>query len=386
MLEPRQPLTAPPAPARASGLKIMMMAWSVQDYALEFAQAVSTQCAVTLCLPRTMVRPGMRETSLGVEMVALDWPRHRSLRNVSLLRHLRHALDVYRPDVVHCLNADAVWLNWLFPRRRPYCCVTTVHDIAYHPGDVSSQQVPQIFRRRFIRGSDAIVVHGESLQKQAARHFRLDEGRIGVLPHVGLFRYRQLADALSLRRHSAGCLNVLFFGRIYGYKGLHYLMESEPLVRQAVRRVRFVIAGQGEPFDQYARSIEEGSDFDIRNRRIPDEEVAQLFLDADVVVLPYIEASQSGVIPIAVTFGKPVIVTDVGELPRLVDQGGMGLVVPARNRAALADAIIRLANDATLRHRLGHAALAMAATTLSHESVGKQAVQLYQRWIAPGDR
>jgi glycosyltransferase involved in cell wall biosynthesis len=357
-------------------MKVVIIAWSIQDYALEFAQAVATQCQVTLCLPR-----GRSEIKLpGVQVIALDWPRHRSLRNMVLLAQLRRILRQQCPDIVHCVNTDAVWLNLLFLLRRTYAWVTTMHDVTYHPGDVHSQQVPPIFRRCFIRRSDAIVVHGETLRDQALEQHGLRADRVGVLPHVGLFRYRTLADRQGLRRHSDGRLNVLFFGRIYAYKGLQYFMQAEPLVRQALPDIRFVIAGQGEPFDRYRPFIMEGSTFDVRNRRIPDQEVAQLFLDADIVVLPYIEASQSGVIPIAVTFGKPVIVTEVGELPGLVNRGGIGLVVPAQNAGALADAILRLGQDAGLRLHYGRQASGMAATVLSHESIGKQAVELYAQW------
>jgi glycosyltransferase involved in cell wall biosynthesis len=361
-------------------MRVVMLAWSVQDYALEFAQAVATQCPVTLCLPRSRARRSLEALAPGVEVIQLEWPRHRSLRNIFLLRQLRRILDTQGPDVVHCLNADAVWLNLLFPLRRTYPIVTTVHDVTYHPGDHSSQKVPQIFRRWFIRRSDAIVVHGESLQQQAVRHYGLAADRVGVIPHVGLFRYRKLADEQAMRLHDDGTLKVLFFGRIYAYKGLQYLLQSEPLVRTALPHVRFVVAGQGEPFEKYRALIREGATLDIRNRQIPDTEVAQLFTDADIVVLPYVEASQSGIIPIAVTFGKPVIVTNVGELPGLVDQGGMGLVVPARDAGALADAIIRLGRDEELRRRLGQGALTMAATTLSHEAIGKRAIRWYEKW------
>src|SRR5260370_17767143 len=74
-----------------------------------------------------------------------------------------------------------------------------------------------------------------------------------------------------------------------------------------------------------------------------------------MVVLPYSEASQSGVMAIANSFAAPVIVTDVGELGRSVEHDRTGLVVPARDEKSLASAIIRLAADLPLRTRLGHA-------------------------------
>jgi glycosyltransferase involved in cell wall biosynthesis len=122
--------------------------------------------------------------------------------------------------------------------------------------------------------------------------------------------------------------------------------------------------------------------FDIRDRFISDDETARLFTDADMVVLPYIEASQSGVLAIANSFAKPVIVTDVGELGRSVEHDRTGLVVPARDEKALAAAIIRLAADQSLRERLGHVGRDAANRLASPQVVAERALQIYQRLAA----
>ena len=83
------------------------------------------------------------------------------------------------------------------------------------------------------------------------------------------------------------------------------------------------------------------------------KEVSQLFRQANVVVLPYIEATQSGVVPVAYTFGKPVVATTVGGLPEQVEHEQTGLLVPPRDERALADAVVRLLKDRDLRHRMG---------------------------------
>src|SRR5512146_668340 len=91
--------------------------------------------------------------------------------------------------------------------------------------------------------------------------------------------------------------------------------------------------------------------FLVLNDRICDEQRAELFRNASVVVLPYIEASQSGVVPLAYQYGKPVVATHVGGLPEAVENGRTGLVVPPRDERALASAILRLLGDAELRQR-----------------------------------
>ena len=75
-----------------------------------------------------------------------------------------------------------------------------------------------------------------------------------------------------------------------------------------------------------------------------DEEVAKLLSSVDLIILPYIEASQSGVIPLAFALGKPVVVTNVGGLKEQVPDG-CGLIIPPNNPKALSDAICELYNN-----------------------------------------
>ena len=74
---------------------------------------------------------------------------------------------------------------------------------------------------------------------------------------------------------------------------------------------------------------------------IPDQEVEKFFAASDIVVLPYISATQSGIVQIAYGFEKPVVVTNVGGLPEVVKNGKTGYVVEAENSGAIAQAIIR---------------------------------------------
>src|SRR5258707_5206877 len=105
---------------------------------------------------------------------------------------------------------------------------------------------------------------------------------------------------------------LLFFGRIWEYKGLEYLIRAEPLISARVPDVEIVIAGRGEDFEKYRHMMVDPDRFVIDNETIPDDRVARYFGESSVVVLPYIDASQSGVVPIAYSFSKPVIATTVG--------------------------------------------------------------------------
>ena len=120
------------------------------------------------------------------------------------------------------------------------------------------------------------------------------------------------------------------------------------------------------------------SRFTIINEFVSIERRGELFAAADVVVLPYIEASQSGVIPLAYAAGKPVVVTAVGGLPEAVEDGRTGLVVAPRDERALADAVVRLLDDPVLARELGAAGRRKLDAEWSPARVAEQTLRVYR--------
>ena len=142
---------------------------------------------------------------------------------------------------------------------------------------------------------------------------------------------------------------ALFFGYIRAYKGLDVLLDAWPRVRAARARAQLIVAGEcyEDPAPYRASVARVGADGSVRllDRYIPDDEVECLFRAADVAVLPYRSATQSGVTHVAYALGVPVITTDVGGLAETVRPGETGLVAPPADPAALADAIVQFFAD-----------------------------------------
>jgi len=140
---------------------------------------------------------------------------------------------------------------------------------------------------------------------------------------------------------------ILFFGYIRKYKGLHILIDAMPRVLQQMP-MKLLVAGEfyddEENYRKQIKQLNLESSVFVFDNYIPNEEVGLYYSAADVVVLPYISATQSGIIQIAYNYDKPVITTNVGGLPEVVAEGKTGFIVSSEDTDALAQAIVKFFN------------------------------------------
>lgn len=143
-------------------------------------------------------------------------------------------------------------------------------------------------------------------------------------------------------------LVLLFFGLIREYKGVIYLLQAIPQVKECID-IHLIIAGEfyDSPFEYYnlIETLNIESNVTVVNRYVPDKEVGWYFQQADLVVLPYVSATQSGIIPLAYHFLKPVIATRVGGLPDVVFPGKTGYLVSPKDSDAIVAGIKEYLRD-----------------------------------------
>ncbi len=309
----------------------------------------------------------VRDASVGELLLA----PMRLLKLPQFFRTVRRT----RPDVVH-LNNCHVWYIFTLPwLRQRYPIVATMHDVRPHPGQDDSWR-----KRKEIdtvaRLSHRIFVHGEKLRQQLLTTYPLlPPDNITVIP-LGDFSFlAEYQTNVREEKHTA-----LFFGRIRAYRGLQYLVEAARAVGRRVPDARFVIAGDGD-LRPYLQMLSQETHFEIHNHYIPDHEVAGFFRRASVVVLPYTEASQSGVIPIAYAFKKPVVATRVGCLPDVIEDGRTGLLVPPRDAPALAEAMLKLFGDDGLRRTLGQNGYRKMRKELGWDKIASTTLGVYREAV-----
>lgn len=285
--------------------------------------------------------------------------------------NLMKIINRERPDVIHILFEDILLSTTILFLKNKYPVVFTDHDPSFHEGERFFSKFNHGLAKVITRKSDAIIVHGERM-KEILVNANVPKDNIFCIPH-GEYSYYTQWENERINEEKA----VLFFGRVEEYKGIRYLIEAEPLITARVPKSKIIVAGSGN-FEQYKKLILNIDNFEIHNRFIPDEEVADFFKRASVVVLPYIDGTQTGVIPIAYSFKKPVVVTDVGSIPEVVDNGKTGYVVPSKDPVSLANAIIKILTDDRLRAEMGENAFQKTKNEMSWENISKNTIEIYK--------
>jgi len=184
----------------------------------------------------------------------------------------------------------------------------------------------------------------------------LDPARVITSPHPvydfgapGRPRKSQAEARRALDLPAAAKL-VLFFGFIKPYKGVMHLIDAAPLLKARYGdALQLLVVGDiyGDAQPYLDRIAEHAVDdvLTLVDGFVPDEVVEDYFLAADLVVLPYVSATQSGIVQIAYNYDKPVVTTAVGGLPEVVHEGETGFLVPPADPQALAAAVTRFFDE-----------------------------------------
>jgi len=353
--------------------RVALISYNFGEYCVRLASALAEHADVLLITPDGLIEPHLTKLNSSVRLFSFAHPRLRQpLRQFRVIRKIFRRIREFAPDVIHYQGAH-LWFDLALPFLRRYPLVFTVHDFQPHPGDRLSQKTPlwvEMFARR---RADELIVHSQFLRDLVVRNLRGTAEKISVIPHI------QIGEDLPPSTNKEEEHLILFFGRIWEYKGLEFLIRAEPLITARVPDARILIAGQGEDFSRYTRMMVHPDRFIVRNEFISEDLAADYFQRASVVVLPYIEASQSGVIPLAYSAAKPVVATTVGGLPEIVEDGRTGYLVAPRDAAQLADAVTRLLLDPSLRRQMGKNGKSKLHAECSSEIIARKTMEVYQR-------
>jgi len=216
--------------------------------------------------------------------------------------------------------------------------IFTAHNVNRAERDGADSPWNRLTLRIQYRIVDHIFVHTKDMKEQLASSFGTNADKVTIIPFGagGMVPTSGLTPAEAKRRiglHES-YRTILFFGRIAKYKGLDLLVDAFERIAVDDQRYRLIIAGEStsdwaEHWNEIRAAIESSPMREqvIKEiRHIADEEMEKYFKAADVLVLPYRDISQSGVLFMSHSFGLPVIATDVGAFREEIVEGTNGLV------------------------------------------------------------
>lgn len=358
-------------------MKVAIVAFHFAEYASRLALALDARHEVLLVLETTNAEAELSRSLRDalVRRGRVLWFGQQRRRTapfhaIRLMREIRR----FRPDVIHVQETGSrvsTWTNDLLGYSIPL--IITVHDPILHSGEDQRLCEAQTYRVRLRARADRLIVHGERVREAWREREPKLSVRLASVPH-GLLG----DDQGTVRTLPEKPPVFLFFGRIEAYKGLEFALQAGRLLASRGLTFRLVIAGTGSALDQYRPQIREMPWVELMDRRIDADEIPRLFGRASAAVLPYTEASQSGVAALAFGFGRPVIATSVGGLPDVIADEQNGLLVPPKDAGALAEAMARMIMSEALCEQLRRGAMERAGRELSWDVIARQTSAVYE--------
>lgn len=355
----------------AESLKVLLLSPVFAEYSVRLGEALAKKAKVLLildrysssieCLPTSLSRlRGMKVRTYGLT------GRRRLLEIIPMLLK---AVS-FKPDIVHIQEHSRIWIyllaNILGSTAK---IVITAHDPVPHFGS-EPRPLKVLIVKRIRSSADLLLAHGrycsDLLSAEVKNKVPVKETRHGVL-------LLPLPD--QIRKPIAR--RILCFGQMEAYKGLRVLLSATELL--AARGVQFSLhlAGKGSELDRLRTSFERLPNVVIRGEFLAPPAAIAEFQEADIVVLPYVEASQSGVLAAAFGNSRPVVASRVGGLTDVVTHGVNGLLVKPNDPEALADALQAALESPSLLATLRHGAEGTARKFMNWDQIADETIQYY---------
>jgi glycosyltransferase involved in cell wall biosynthesis len=252
--------------------------------------------------------------------------RYRSLKH--LIKSLEYTLDLreFNSDIYYFQTFSDPYLPvfvklFLDPRK----IIIAIHDVVNHKRDNS-------FFRRLAKAFYINNFNNFHIYSENQKAIFLNQH-----PRKNIFMSRLcLSDYGPARNYKKNNkINFLFFGTILHYKGLDYLIDAANLLANDSSDFIVTVAGYSTNFSQYESQIKNPDTFDLRIRIIPNNEVADLFVNASYLVLPYRDVTQSGPLKIAYNYNIPVIASDLPGFREYLTHGYSGYLFEPNNFISL---------------------------------------------------
>ena len=237
-----------------------------------------------------------------------------------------------------CILTDTVQLYYLLSRvlyRKRV--ISIIHDPFPHSGEATFLR--KIGDRLLVKLGARYILFNENQRERFIRFYKLNQCDV-FNSFLSANEILPLLKPTGILEGNSKKLKVLFWGRISPYKGIYYLLEAViKYINEYDENIDVIIAGRGN-FDFDRSKYDVYPQIHIDNNYLDSPQLASYLKGCDIVVCPYTDATQSGVVMMAYSLRKPVLATNVGGLPEMLDFGNLGLLVSPRNIDELYKALV----------------------------------------------
>lgn len=332
------------------GKRIVLMTANVQGGIIQFTFQLYHTLKdmgfdVKVSIPVQMHASNIEEIALADR---LQYDKKKSIFSRKPYVRIARQIETVSPDYIWYCDDSVICSNvGLCIQNKGVQQLLTMHDAGgYHPThnisikDKVQRKYVQMVNKAFYKRVHRFVLLSPESRKTFCARFSAYRERVA---HMILGAHIPTGAEQQPGEWSKGAQEpyLLFFGRIDKYKGINNLLRAYAPVADTA--LPLIIAGGGQLSEEEKELLGNTGNVTLINRYISDGEMKWLFSNATAVVLPYIEATQSGVIPIAYAYGKPVITTDIPGLTQFVRNGETGVVVD--DNAALKEAIAMMTEE-----------------------------------------
>lgn len=265
-------------------------------------------------------------------------------------------------------NALIVFIMNMFRFNR----VLTIHDISsFKDGDNS------LLRNYILKSFDKLIVHNQFSYDELVKI--CSRKKISIIPHGS---YHHSISSLKYYPEKSDELNLLFFGQIKKVKGLDILLKALQIALKKDDKINLVVAGKIWHDDKsyYQKLIQT---YNLKNkvschfRYIPNSEVETFFENSDLVILPYRQIYQSGVLLLAMSYGRAVLTSDLEPFKEIISNGKNGLLFKSENAEDLAQKLIAAARQKSQLSTYVKHANTTLNDTFNWTNIGQQTLKLY---------
>lgn len=369
----------------ADRLKILLWHWGRRGagprYTLELARALMRQQNADVYLSVSSDSELIEEFR-ALKLPTLEIKTYTSLvsafiMSLNILRTRQKFFSFLRDNRIHVVDSTMshLWSRFVTPvvQRSGAVMLNTVHDAILHPGEDGGFK--SWFYQPF-KNADGYIALTNYVGQQLTDMHDIAPEKVTIIPLGPLTGPAAgPVNPTPKSERPSGPLRLLFFGRILRYKGLERLIEAYALLRAEGLDVSLQITGSGDMRDVMA-AVAALPDITVNNVWVPEDKMEAVFTQADIIVLPYLESSQSGVIASAFAAGVPAISTPIGGLPEQITHGVNGLVAADTSPEALASEIRRLALNGNLLETLRDGALKTAQQQFSWDKISADILAL----------